>query len=218
MNKTALAAPSILSADFGRLAEAVHSIEESGADWIHVDVLDGHFAPNLSFGPKTVKDLRPLTRLPMDCHLMVDNPQDYIKSFADAGADYFTFHIEADIHSNRIIQNIKAAGMKAGVCVVPGTPALFLEEILSELDLVLVLLVNPGFGGQQMIRSCLEKLAKLAGIRTEKGYHYLLSVDGGINTENAGLAIEKGADVIVAGSAFFEAKDRAWAVKKFKGL
>ncbi|MDR2433601.1 MAG: ribulose-phosphate 3-epimerase [Treponema sp.] len=216
-NKTALAAPSILSADFGRLAEAVVSIEESGGDWIHVDVLDGHFAPNLSFGPKTVKDLKPLTGLTMDCHLMVDNPQDYIKPFAGAGADYYTFHIEAARHSNRIIQDIKAAGMKAGVCLVPGTPAHFLDEVLSELDLVLVLLVNPGFGGQQMIRSCLEKLARLAAIREERGYRYLLSVDGGITTENACLAIEKGADVIVAGSAFFDAQDRAAAVKKFKG-
>jgi ribulose-phosphate 3-epimerase len=216
--KTALAAPSLLSADYSKLGEALRLIEASGGDWIHVDIMDGHFVPNMNFGPKTVADLRPLTKLPMDCHLMVDNPQEYVKSFADAGADYFTFHVEAAVHSNRMIQNIKAAGMKAGVCIVPGTPAHFLDEILDELDLILVLLVNPGFGGQKMIKSSLEKLVTLSSIREKKGYHYLLSVDGGITTENAGLAIEKGSDVIVAGSAFFQAQDKAEAVKKLKGL
>ena len=217
-NKTIIAAPSILASDFGRLAEEVRTVEEAGAEWIHVDIMDGHFAPNLSFGPKTVADIRPVTKLVLDCHLMVSNPQDHIAGFAEAGADYFTFHAEAALHANRIIQQIKAAGMKPGVCVVPGTPIHVLDELLPELDLILILLVNPGFGGQKMIPSCLEKVAKLASIRKDKGYSYLLSVDGGVNTDNALLAIEKGSDVIVAGSAFFAAPDKTAVVKKLKGL
>jgi ribulose-phosphate 3-epimerase len=217
MKKTALTAPSLLSADFSNLAGAVRLIEESGAEWIHVDIMDGHFAPNLTFGPKTVRDIRPLTGLVLDCHLMVDNPQDFIQPFAEAGADYFTFHAEAAVHSNRIIQNIRAAGMKPGMCIVPGTPVGVLDELLPELDLVLVLLVNPGFGGQKMIQSCLEKLVRLAAFREEKGCSYLLSVDGGITLDNAVVAVEKGADIIVAGNAFFSAPNPREAVKKLKG-
>jgi ribulose-phosphate 3-epimerase len=217
-NRTVLAAPSILSADFGNLAGAVRRVNESGAEWIHVDVMDGHFAKNLSFGPKTVADLRPLTKLAMDCHLMVDNPQEYIESFAEAGTDYFTFHAEAAVHSHRIIQSIRSAGMKAGICIVPGTPVGALEELLPYLDLVLILLVNPGFGGQKMILPCLDKVSKLKALREERGCHYLLSVDGGVTADNASLVIEKGADVLVAGSAFFNAPDDREAVRKLKGL
>jgi ribulose-phosphate 3-epimerase len=214
---TALAAPSLLSADFSNLGGAVRLIEESGAEWIHIDIMDGHFAPNLTFGPKTVCDIRPRTKLVLDCHLMVDNPQDFIQPFAEAGADYFTFHAEAAVHSNRLIQNIRAAGMKPGICIVPGTPVGVLEELLPELDLVLVLLVNPGFGGQKMIASCLDKLSKLAALRAERNCRYLLSVDGGITLDNAVTAVKKGADIIVAGSAFFNAPNPREAVKKLKG-
>jgi ribulose-phosphate 3-epimerase len=168
--KTGLLAPSLLSADFGYLTQAVELINEKGGDWIHVDVMDGHFAPNLTFGPKTIADIRPHTKLILDAHLMVDNPGDFVQPFASAGTDYFTFHIEAAIHSHRIIQNIRATTMKPGICLVPGTPVSALEEILPELDLVLVLLVNPGFGGQKMIPACLEKVVKLAEIRKAKGY------------------------------------------------
>ncbi|MDR1893748.1 MAG: ribulose-phosphate 3-epimerase [Spirochaetales bacterium] len=215
--KIGILAPSLLSADFGRLAEGVGLIETAGGDWIHVDVMDGHFAENLSFGPKTVSDLRPCTKLPMDVHLMVDNPAAFIRPFASAGADYLTFQIEAAVHTHRIIQSIREAGAKPGICLVPGTPISLAEELLPLVDLVLILMVNPGFGGQKLIPPCLEKISRLSLIRREKNYQYLISVDGGVTEENASGLLSRGADVLIAGSSFFGAKAPGLSCRRLKG-
>lgn len=203
MDMDFLFAPSILSCDFSNIAGAISLIENRGGDMIHIDVMDGHFVPEITVGAPVVASLRDKTRLPMDVHLMVRDPERFIPTFAKAGADYLTFHYEAAVHIHSLISQIHAAGMKAGVSVVPSTPVSFLSEVLGMLDLVLVMTVNPGYGGQKMIDSCLEKITSLKKIKEKSGFAYIISVDGGINAGNFYRVLESGAEMIVSGSAFF---------------
>ena len=213
-----ITAPSLLAADYSDLGGAVQMMEEAGADWIHVDVMDGHFAPNLSFGPKTVADLRGLTALPLDVHLMVENPDLMIPPFAEAGADRITFHIEASLHAHRTCQIIRSYGKGVGLTFVPSTPVEAVKELFPEIDLLLVMTVNPGFGGQSLIPSCLEKVAQAKAIRDDRGLDFHIEVDGGINEETAATAIRAGANVLVSGSAFFKAADPGGYLKGLTGV
>ncbi len=196
-------APSILAADFARLGEEVRAITEAGADYIHVDVMDGHFVPNISIGPQMVKALRPHTKLPLDVHLMISPVDPYIKEFADAGADIITVHPEAGPHVHRTVQLIKSLGKKAGVSLNPGSPISLIEHILGDIDLILVMTVNPGFGGQSFIDGQRAKMREARAMIDRSGRAIELEVDGGINGQTAALAIEAGADVLVAGTAAF---------------
>lgn len=202
--KKPLLAPSILSADFTDLASSFKKMEEGGADWIHVDVMDGSFVPNISFGQGVVRALRPLTALPFDVHLMINNPEQHVESFAEAGADSLTFHWENVIHCHRLIERIHALGKKAGISIVPSTSVRELEAVLPYVDIVLVMTVNPGFGGQKLIPLCLEKIKELVRLREKHAYAYVVSVDGGVNGSNVRTVAETGADVIVSGSSFFD--------------
>ena len=202
--KKPLLAPSILSADFTDLASSFKKMEKGGADWIHVDVMDGSFVPNISFGQVVVRALRPLSVLPFDVHLMINNPEQHVESFAEAGADSLTFHWENVIHCHRLIERIHAMGKKAGISLVPSTPVSALEAVLPYVDIVLVMTVNPGFGGQKLIPLCLGKIKELVRLREKHGYAYAVSVDGGVNGRNVRTVAETGVDVIVSGSSFFD--------------
>ena len=203
MTKKTKIAPSILAADFARLGEEVRAITEAGADYIHVDVMDGHFVPNISIGPQMVKALRPHTKLPLDVHLMISPVDPFIKEFADAGADIITVHPEAGPHVHRTIQLIKSFGKKAGVSLNPGSSISSIEHILGDIDLILVMTVNPGFGGQSFIDSQRAKMRDVRAMIDRSGRAIELEVDGGINGQTAALAVEAGADVLVAGTAAF---------------
>jgi ribulose-phosphate 3-epimerase len=209
MPKPIQIAPSILSADFARLADEVAAVERAGADLLHIDVMDGHFVPNLTIGPPIVESLRKVTKLPLDVHLMITNADACIPEFARAGANYLTVHVEACPHLHRTIQSIKELGVKAGVTLNPATPVHSLQEILADVDLVLIMSVNPGFGGQKFIASCLGKVKAVRQMLDRIGSHALLEVDGGVKAENAAQVLEAGADVLVAGSAIFSGSDYA---------
>ena len=196
-------APSLLSADFCSLENAIKQIEENGGSVVHIDVMDGQFVPEITYGQPVIRSIRKLTKLPFDVHLMVENPENKIDSFVDAGADWITFHYEATNHAHRLIQMIHERGKLAGVSICPGTPINILSEILKCADIILVMTVNPGWGGQKIIQSCVEKIAELKKIREEKGYNYLISVDGGVNSQTLESVKSAGADIIVSGSAFF---------------
>jgi ribulose-phosphate 3-epimerase len=202
-------APSVLSADFGALADGVRRAEAMGADFVHLDVMDGCFVPNITFGPKAVVDLRPVSKLPFDVHLMICRPENFVHVFCAAGADYLTIHFEAATHLHRVLTSIREAGKRPGIAIVPSTPAEALAEVLHLVDLVLVMTVNPGFGGQELIPQCLKKVETLRRMREARKVEFLLEVDGGINRETIGPALDAGADVIVAGSFLFQARDPA---------
>lgn len=202
-------APSILSADFARLGEEIRDVEQGGADFIHIDVMDGHFVPNLTIGPLVVEAVRPITELPLDVHLMIEAPDRYIPAFAKAGADILSVHVEACPHLHRTIQLIKEQGVKAGVVLNPHTPVQQIEHVLEGLDLVLLMTVNPGFGGQSFISSVLPKIRQVKEMAEQKGLaDLLIEVDGGVNKMTARQCIEAGANLLVAGSAVYNEKDR----------
>jgi ribulose-phosphate 3-epimerase len=209
-------APSLLSADFSCLDRELASVEQAGADWVHFDVMDGNFVPNLSFGAPVLKYIRKCSKLPFDVHLMTLHPESYVDDFVRAGADWLTFHLEACVHSHRLLQSIHAAGKKAGVSIVPGTPISSLENLLPFTDLVLVMTVNPGFGGQKLITECLDKVSALRTERQKRGLNFLISVDGGIDERTGSEAVKAGSDVLVTGSSFFKQQDRAAYVAALK--
>ncbi len=212
----ALIAPSILSADGSRFAEEIIAVEKAGADWIHIDVMDGHFVPNITLGPAIIAALRKTTKLPFDVHLMIENPEDYIESFAEAGADIITVHVEAANHLHRTIDLIKKNGKKAGVSLNPATPLNQIEDILPDIDLLLIMTVNPGFGGQQFIKSTLPKIARASQLLSALPNKPLLEVDGGVNLQNINSIAQAGAQVLVAGNSVFSTSDYVKTISELK--
>jgi ribulose-phosphate 3-epimerase len=211
-------APSILSADFTRLGEEIEAVAAAGADIIHVDVMDGHFVPNITIGPMFVQAARKSTKLPLDVHLMITNPELYITEFVEAGADIITVHVETGYHLNRLVQSIKEhKSVKAGVSLNPATSLTSLDYVLDEVDMVLIMSVNPGFGGQAFISSALDKISKLRKRIDDRGLKTEIEVDGGVKPGNAATIIDAGADILVAGSAIFGAQDYAAAIKGIRG-
>ena len=207
---------SILSADFGRLAEEVKAVERAGSDWIHVDVMDGHFVPNITIGPDVVRAIRRATALPLDVHLMIEKPERYIDAFVDAGADWLGVHVEATTHLHRVVQHIKELGARATVSLNPATPLTTIEPILSEVDMVLLMTVNPGFGGQKFIRSTLSKIRQCRELIERHQLSALLQVDGGVGKGTIDDLVDAGVDIFVAGSAVFSGTDYAHNIRALK--
>jgi ribulose-phosphate 3-epimerase len=205
-------APSILSADFSKLGEEITAAERAGADFIHIDVMDGHFVPNITIGPLVVKSVKKITSLPLDVHLMIEEPDRYIRDFAESGADIITVHSEASVHLHRTIQNIKEFGIKAAVSVNPATPLSHIEVILPYIDMALLMSVNPGFGGQKFIPETFPRIQRLKNLINENKYKVDIEVDGGVNVENVSEVVLAGADIVVMGSAFYNSKDYAETV------
>jgi ribulose-phosphate 3-epimerase len=213
-----LIAPSILSADFSRLGEEINAVERVGADWIHVDVMDGHFVPNITIGPAVVEAVKRVTGLPLDVHLMIEKPDQYLEDFVKAGSDLLTVQVEACVHLHRTIQAIKELGVKAAVALNPSTPVSTIEWVLEEVDMVLIMSVNPGFGGQKFIPQALQKIEELKSMIGARNPNVLIEVDGGINEETIRSVSKAGADVFVAGSAIFGSSDYGETISKFRSL
>ena len=211
-------APSILSADFSRLGEEIKAVEKAGADLIHVDVMDGHYVPNITIGPGVVSSLRKTTSLPFDVHLMIEDPDRYIDAFVDAGSNIVTVHAEAVVHLNRTVNYIKGKGVKAGVSLNPSTPLSCIEEILPDIDLLLIMTVNPGFGGQKFIPGMLPKIRKARELSLARGLGLAIEVDGGVTPDNIGILAEAGADIFVAGAAVFGSPSYGDTIARMKGI
>lgn len=211
-------APSILSADFSKLGDEIKSVEEAGADWIHVDVMDGHFVPNITIGPLVVEAARRVTSLPIDVHLMIENPDRYIKDFAKAGADLISVQVEACVHLNRTIQIIKESGLRAGAVLNPSTPLSSIEWIIEEVDFIMIMSVNPGFGGQNFIPNSLDKVGALRKMIRDRGLATLIEIDGGVNEKTIKNISDAGVDVFVAGSAIFKSPDYKKTIDRFREL
>ena len=220
MKKNILISPSVLAADFSKLGEEIQLVSEEGADLIHLDVMDGHFVPNLSFGADVIKGIRGFSNLPFDVHLMIENPEHYVDAYLEAGANFITVHPEATPHIHSVLQKIHKAGVKAGIALNPGTPIEALENVIDIIDLILVMTVNPGFGGQSFLSSQLPKISNIRTIIDDGGHSIDLSVDGGINPITAKLAIDAGADILVAGTSIFKAGDETYSksIKRLRNL